>query len=186
MALPALSGVWLDNEWLAAGSRRGAVPERDRPPEICYQTCPPGSVMPFACSAAYTGDGKGDVRMAVVTIGADPHKGSHTAAVIDRAEVPPGRGESQGVVPAGGQAAGMGGGLAWADLGLVRPHQRRRARTGDLCYRCSARKAMTVSTAWVTYGSVSYRSICSLVSSHTRRFGSLIRSYASRAPSGEQ
>jgi len=50
------------------------------------------------------------------------------------------------------------------------------AGSGCSRQRCSVRKAVTASTAWPTYGWLSYRSMCSLASSQTMRLGSPIRS----------
>ena len=55
--------------------------------------------------------------MAAVMIGVDPHKGSHTAVAINAAEEPLGELRVRACGGAGGAAAGVGGGLAGADLG---------------------------------------------------------------------
>ena len=54
--------------------------------------------------------------MAAVMIGVDPHKGSHTAVAISAAEEPLGELRVRASLP-GGAAAGVGGGVAAADLG---------------------------------------------------------------------
>src|SRR5262245_25046104 len=79
--------VWLDNEWLAAGSRRGVARKgTDRLTDLI-------SDMPAAVSHAFDRDRRAEraVGMAAVMIGVDPHKGSHTAVAIDAEEVPLGR-----------------------------------------------------------------------------------------------
>ena len=55
--------------------------------------------------------------MAAVMIGVDPHKASHTAVAISAAEEPLGELRVRACAGAGGTPAGMGGGLAAADLG---------------------------------------------------------------------
>ena len=55
--------------------------------------------------------------MAAVMIGVDPHKGSHTAVVISPAEEPLGELRVRASAAQAGAAAGVGGGLAGADLG---------------------------------------------------------------------
>ena len=88
MALPAVSSVWLDNEWPAAGSCRGVARKgTDRlTTDIRHARC--GSVMPLLVAIDLYQRAEGDVWMAAVMIGVDPHKGSHTAVAIDPAEVP--------------------------------------------------------------------------------------------------
>src|SRR5216683_3385765 len=84
MALPTVSSVWLDNEWPAAGVPPWRGSKRDRPPEDLI------SDMPAAVQSCLLPDRRAErgCLMAVVMIGVDPHKGSHTAVAIDAAEVP--------------------------------------------------------------------------------------------------
>ena len=63
--------------------------------------------------------------MAAVMIGVDPHKASHTAVAISAAEEPLGQLRVRACGGPGGAAAGVGAGLAGADLG-----GRRRRRDG--------------------------------------------------------
>jgi len=55
--------------------------------------------------------------MAVVMIGVDPHKASHTAVAISAAEEPVGQLRGACIGGPGGAAAGVGAGLAGAGLG---------------------------------------------------------------------
>jgi hypothetical protein len=71
--------------------------------------------------------------------------------------------------------AGVGAWLqARADYGALGVAAGTSASAG-CCHRYSVRKAVTASTAWLTYGWLSYKSMCSLASSQTIRFGSRIR-----------
>ena len=55
--------------------------------------------------------------MTAVMIGVDPHKGSHTAVVIGPAEEPLGEMRVRASAAQAEKLAGVGGGVAGADLG---------------------------------------------------------------------
>ena len=86
--------------------------------------------------------------MAAVMIGVDPHKGSHTAVAIGAAEEPLGELRVRASAAQARAAAGVGGGLAGADLG---GRGRRRAwgtcwpsscwRPASGCWMCSPSSA---------------------------------------------
>jgi hypothetical protein len=67
--------------------------------------------------------------MAVVMIGVDPHKASHTAVVISAAEEPLGQLRVRASAVQAGAAAGVGAGVARAGLG-GRRRGRARASAG--------------------------------------------------------
>ena len=86
MALPALSGVWLDNEWPAAGIPPWRGSKRDRPPDDLISDMP-AAVQPCLCLSSDLHQRAEGLLMTSVMIGVDPHKASHTAVAIDPAEV---------------------------------------------------------------------------------------------------
>jgi hypothetical protein len=102
--------AWLTNDvsvcrdlavvWLKRGASASGVLELGMPATV-FTRVPAG----------------GGPLMATVMIGVDPHKASHTAVAISAAEGAAGRAEGSCLRCPGGAAAGLGRGLADADLG---------------------------------------------------------------------